>query len=126
MVLGSGGNTLVKELEEKYPKLNFVSLDLSYFLAHKNVEGLSLQNSNESKKIDESKNMLSADWQDLPFGNGSFEGLFSHLSFPYWGKNFEKSMAEVSRVSKKVPNGFLMEPIKKKNLKVPLKATGGV
>lgn len=100
VVLGSGGNTLVSELEEKYPKLNFVSLDLSYFLVQKKIDKLSLQNSQESKEIAKSQSMLSADWQDLPFADKSVDGLFSHFSFPYWGKNFKKTMSEIFRVSK--------------------------
>jgi len=124
LILGSGGNTLVKELEEKYPKLDFISLDLSYFLAHNNTEGLSLQNNNESKKIDESKNMLSADWQDLPFANSSFDGLFSHFSFPYWGKNFEKSMAEVSRVSKNGAKWLFDGTDREEEFKSTLKSEG--
>lgn len=124
LVLGSGGNTLVKELEQKYPKLSFVSLDLSYFLADKNAGGLSLQNDNESKNVDESKNMLSADWQDLPFADGSFDGLFSHFSFPYWGKNFEKSMLEVSRVSKNGSRWLFDGTDKEEAFKETLKSDG--
>jgi len=100
LVLGSGGNTLVKELEEKYPKLKFVSLDLSYFLANREQNALSLQSGSESTLLDQTKHMISADWQDLPFADKSFDGLFSHFSFPYWGKNFKKSLSEVSRVAK--------------------------
>lgn len=106
LILGSGGNTFTKELEQKFPKLNFTSLDLSYFLVHREGEELFLQHEGKSLTLEKSKQMLSANWEQLPFRKESFDGFFSHYSFPFWGKNFDEGVGDISRVAKQGSKWF--------------------
>lgn len=90
LILGAGGNSLVQDLIARFPNINFLSLDLKYFL------GVGQE--------DRTDHMFSANWEKLPFDDKSLNGVFSHLSFPYWATNQEnlrRGVSEVSRVMKK-------------------------
>lgn len=89
LVLGSGMNTAISELEKSFSSLDFISLDFRY--AHPGM----------AKPV-KSNHMLSADWYKLPLASNSINLFLCHHSFPYWirtSSDLELGMREIDRVS---------------------------
>ena len=90
LILGSGGNSLTKELESKYPDIDFAACDYRY--GH-----------NSTKSPTKTKIMVGGDWNKLPFSSESFQGFICHHSFPYWARSrasMESGLLEIDRVVK--------------------------
>lgn len=89
LVLGSGMNTAISELEDRFPSIDLISLDFRY--AHPGM-----------LKPAKSNNLLSADWYKLPLASNSINLFLCHHSFSYWirtSSDLELGMREVDRVS---------------------------
>jgi len=90
LLLGSGGNSLTKDLEKKFPSMDFIPLDYRY--------GFYLE-----EKPTKSKIMIGGDWNHLPFSDQSIQGFICHHSFPYWATStgtYESGFSEIDRVAK--------------------------
>ena len=105
LMVGTGMNTLVEQLEERYPKLHFVSADLSYSILDKDKnKKATIEIGTKPEEVKLAKNMIALDWNDLPFSPNSLDAVFGHYSFPYWEDRpgeFDKVVEKVSEIVKK-------------------------